>query len=408
MKKLIVFDLDGTLLYTARGLRKAMNMALEKNGCELITEKQTTQYVGNGSLVFAQKACKDQEKVQAVHKDFLTFYASKDIEKPTPYEGIKEVLSFVKKSGYKIAVFSNKPQFATVALCNEIFGENTFDYILGHVEGEPLKPNPSGMEKIITALNVTKQETLHIGDGDADALVANNCGVDFIGALWGFRSKKQLKSCGAKKFAYSPSDLINLILYFHGRKKVKNLFAEFKKFISKGNVLDMAVGVIIGSAFSAIVNSLVKDVITPVISLVTGGVNLADQVWTLKEAVIEVVDGVETVVTPALTLNYGNFIQAIINFLLIAITVFLFVKTIVAVQKSLDVNANMKAAIQKKLDNDEALNAVEEKWMARMQKKDPSNVPTKTVAPPPPAPAEPSSTDKLLMQILEELKKENK
>ena len=170
----------------------------------------------------------------------------------------------------------------------------------------------------------------------------------------------------------------------------------------------MAVGVIIGSAFSAIVNSLVKDVITPVISLVTGGVNLADQVWTLKEAVIEVVDGVETVVTPALTLNYGNFIQAIINFLLIAITVFLFVKTIVAVQKSLDVNANMKAAIQKKLDNDEELNAVEEKWMARMKKKDPSNVPTKTIAPPPPAPAEPSSTDKLLMQILEELKKENK
>ena len=189
---------------------------------------------------------------------------------------------------------------------------------------------------------------------------------------------------------------------------MKKLFAEFKKFITKGNVLDMAVGVIIGTAFSAIVNSLVKDVITPAISVITGGVNLTDQVWVLKEAVVEIVDGVETVVTPAITLNYGNFIQAIINFLLIAISVFAFVKIIAGIQKTLDFNANMKALVQKKLDSDEPLNAVEQKWLEKITKRDPANAPKKTIAPPPPAPAEPSSTDKLLMQILEELKKEEK
>ncbi len=184
---------------------------------------------------------------------------------------------------------------------------------------------------------------------------------------------------------------------------MKKLFAEFKKFISKGNVLDMAVGVIIGSAFSGIVNSLVKDIITPLISLVTGGTDLTELKAVLKP---EVLDELGEVVTPALTLNYGVFIQAIINFLLIAVTVFLFVKVVTGIQKTLDFNANIRESIQKKLDSDQPLNAVEEKWMKKMAKRDPENLPKKTVAPPPPAPAEPSSTDKLLMQILDELKKD--
>ena len=182
---------------------------------------------------------------------------------------------------------------------------------------------------------------------------------------------------------------------------MKKLFAEFKKFISKGNVLDMAVGVIIGSAFSSIVNSLVKDVITPVVSLLTGGTDLTELKIILRP---EELDELGEVLNPALTLNYGTFIQAIINFLIIAITVFLFVKVINKIKDTLDFNANMRNSIQKKLDDDIELNALEQKWMEKMQKKDPENLPKKTVVAPP-APEEPSSTDKLLSQILEELKK---
>ena len=104
---------------------------------------------------------------------------------------------------------------------------------------------------------------------------------------------------------------------------MKKFFAEFKKFISKGNVLDMAVGVIIGSAFSAIVNSLVKDIITPVISIITGGTDLTDLKAILRP---EVLDDAGEIVTPALTLNYGVFIQAVINFLIIAMTLFVIIK----------------------------------------------------------------------------------
>lgn len=184
---------------------------------------------------------------------------------------------------------------------------------------------------------------------------------------------------------------------------MKKFFKDFKAFITRGNVLDMAVGVIIGSAFTAIVNSLVKDVITPVISLITGGIDLADVKWIIRPERLAS-DGV-TVEIAELSITYGNFIQAIINFLLIALTVFLFVKVITNLQKSLDVNEKLRTSVQDKLNKDEPLNKTEERWLKKVQKYDPDKAPKKVI-PEEPKPAEPSSTDKLLMEILAELKKD--
>ena len=99
---------------------------------------------------------------------------------------------------------------------------------------------------------------------------------------------------------------------------MKKFFEEFKKFITRGNVMDMAVGVIIGGAFQAIIKSLVDDVIMPVLSVITGGTDFSAWAITLVEAVNEE--------TPAVMLNYGNFINAVINFLLMAFVIFCIVK----------------------------------------------------------------------------------
>ena len=109
---------------------------------------------------------------------------------------------------------------------------------------------------------------------------------------------------------------------------MKNFFDEFKKFISRGNVVDMAVGVIVGSAFTAIENSLVKDVGTPFIGALTGGVDFTQMKYVITPAVGE---------TPEVAILYGNFIQAIINFLIIAFVVFCMVKLI----------NNMRAKLEK-------------------------------------------------------------
>lgn len=104
----------------------------------------------------------------------------------------------------------------------------------------------------------------------------------------------------------------------------KSIIAEFKEFISRGNVMDMAVGVIIGGAFTKIVNSVVSDIITPALGLLTGNVDFAELKVVLSEAVMEG----ETVVKEELAIRYGVFLDALINFLLIAICVFLMVKVI--------------------------------------------------------------------------------
>ena len=92
----------------------------------------------------------------------------------------------------------------------------------------------------------------------------------------------------------------------------------------KGNMIDMAVGIIIGGAFGKIVTSLVSDIIMPPIGLLVGGVNFTDWNVVLKEAVME--NG--EVITPALTLNYGNFIQVLFDFLIIALSIFFVIRGI--------------------------------------------------------------------------------
>lgn len=107
-------------------------------------------------------------------------------------------------------------------------------------------------------------------------------------------------------------------------KKAKGLLGEFKEFISRGNVMDLAVGMIIGAAFTAIVKSLVDDLIMPLIGWMFGGIDFTELSFTLKEAVM---NG-EEVVEEAVKWNYGNFIQAVVNFLLVALVIFILVKTI--------------------------------------------------------------------------------
>lgn len=104
---------------------------------------------------------------------------------------------------------------------------------------------------------------------------------------------------------------------------MKNFFNEFKKFISRGNVIDLAVGVIIGSAFTAIVNSLVTDIFTPLISMVAGGTQMET---------LSITFGVGE---HAAKLAYGSFLSAVINFLITAFVVFCMVKGINTVQDKL-------------------------------------------------------------------------
>lgn len=102
-------------------------------------------------------------------------------------------------------------------------------------------------------------------------------------------------------------------------EKGKKFITEFKEFALKGNILELAIGVIIGGAFNKIVSSLVNDIIMPPIGAITGGVDFKDLVYILKP---------ETANNPAVTLNYGAFIQNVVDFFIIALSIFIFIKVL--------------------------------------------------------------------------------
>ena len=115
--------------------------------------------------------------------------------------------------------------------------------------------------------------------------------------------------------------------------KGKGFIAEFKKFIMRGNVIDLAVGVIIGGAFQKIVNSLVNDVVMPLISLITGGVDFNNWFLVLGEG--EFATAAEAKAAGVATLNYGTFIGTALDFLIMAFVIFVFIKIINTVSDKL-------------------------------------------------------------------------
>ena len=123
-------------------------------------------------------------------------------------------------------------------------------------------------------------------------------------------------------------------------KEVKNVVGGFKKFINRGNILDLATGIIIGAAFTSVVNSLVNDIIMPLISrLINFDLRTAKAI--LRPEIVEVVDGEEVVTQTAITLNYGSFIQYVINFIIIAIAIYTIV-TVIRVLKNSYIKSQIK------------------------------------------------------------------
>ncbi|HJE38500.1 MAG: large conductance mechanosensitive channel protein MscL [Candidatus Amulumruptor caecigallinarius] len=104
---------------------------------------------------------------------------------------------------------------------------------------------------------------------------------------------------------------------------MSNLIKEFKEFAMRGNVIDMAVGVVIGAAFGKIVSSLVDDIIMPLVGVATGGINFTDYKWVVQKAVT---DAQGAVVTPEVTMNWGAWVQTVVDFMIVAFCIFIMIK----------------------------------------------------------------------------------
>lgn len=145
------------------------------------------------------------------------------------------------------------------------------------------------------------------------------------------------------------------------KEKNGGFWADFKKFITKGNVLDMAVAVVVATAFNAIVNGLVKYIITPLITYATSGVSIDEWEWVVRE---EVLDAAGEVITSKISVQYGLWLQAIVDFLIIAFSVFVVVRVIRNTERALNAKE-----LAKKAEEEAAKKAEEEKKAAEEAEK---------------------------------------
>ena len=198
MKKLVIFDLDGTLLDTIADLAGATNYALTQLGYPTHDTDTIRTFVGNGINKLLERALpaneQTEENVIRMRAHFVPYYDAHNVDLSCPYPGIEVLLQSLQEKGIEIAVASNKYQEATTKLVKHYFPTIQFAEVLGQRENIPVKPHPSIVFDILNKTGIDKKEVLYVGDSGIDMQTAQNAEVDAIGVTWGFRSRTELES----------------------------------------------------------------------------------------------------------------------------------------------------------------------------------------------------------------------
>ena len=216
MKKLVVFDLDGTLLNTIADLAQSTNHALSVLGFPKHPEADYAMMVGNGINKLFERALppdkRTLEYILSVRKEFIPFYDTHNTDFSRPYLGIPELLLHIRNMGIQIAVASNKYQSATNKLITHFFPNICFTAIFGQREGVNVKPDPQIVQEIMTLANVDKEDVLYVGDSGVDMMTANNANVDSCGVTWGFRPREELEQYHPRHIVDTPQDIALLLM----------------------------------------------------------------------------------------------------------------------------------------------------------------------------------------------------
>ena len=217
MIKLCIFDLDGTVLDTVKSIAHFGNTALEMNGIEPIEVNEYKYLAGRGVAnllrgMLNYRNCYTDELYQKIFLDYNTAYNANVSYKTTVFEGLREVLDRIKADGIRMAIVSNKPDFATRTVVKDLYGEGYFDFVTGQVPGGVLKPDPTVVLSVMESFGVTREECLYVGDTSTDMQTGKNAGMYTVGVLWGFRGREELSENGADLLIEKPSELYDCIV----------------------------------------------------------------------------------------------------------------------------------------------------------------------------------------------------
>lgn len=214
-KKLLIFDLDGTILDTVDDLAASTNYALRMCGFPVHKSSDYHFFVGNGINKLFERVLPDgkktQENIFQVRHYFLEHYEIHNSDLTKPYAGIAEVLKTLQNAGIKLAVASNKYQKGTEKLVHHFFSEIHFVAVFGQRENVPTKPDPTIVYDILEIAKIEKQNVIYIGDSGVDMLTAKNSGIDAIGVTWGFRPRTEMEEFSPKYMIDYPSEILRIV-----------------------------------------------------------------------------------------------------------------------------------------------------------------------------------------------------
>ena len=212
--KLVIFDLDGTILNTLEDLADATNYALAEHDYPLRTIEEVRRFVGNGIRKLIERAVPaglTEREIDEVHQTFSGYYQQHCADKTCPYEGILPLLQRLRAAGCLTAVVSNKADVAVQPLCRQYY-EGLFDYAVGEREGIRRKPAPDAVLEVLRRLEVDAADAIYIGDSEVDIQTAANAGLGCIVVTWGFRDRAYLESQGGRRFVDSPEEIDDMVL----------------------------------------------------------------------------------------------------------------------------------------------------------------------------------------------------
>jgi phosphoglycolate phosphatase len=211
VKPCLIFDLDGTLVDSLAGIAATLNRTLTAHGLPGHSEAKIRSFVGDGLRMLVQRAANPGAESSSI--DALVSFFKKDYDLTWQsgtqvYPGIHNLLDELQKTGYPLAVLSNKTHDFTVAMVAAMFPKITFAKVLGQRDGVRHKPHPAGAFLIAETVGLLPEECFMIGDSTIDLETAVNANMKAICVSWGYHDRANLIKAGAEIIIDHPSELL--------------------------------------------------------------------------------------------------------------------------------------------------------------------------------------------------------
>lgn len=213
-KKLLIFDLDGTIADTLYSIRDGVNMCMEHFGFPTRSYEEVRAAVGDGAKLLIMRSmpaevANDAERAEEIYAYFKKCYSITYNRIDGCYAGMREAMCELHSRGYTLAVLSNKPDAYVKDIIATLFDPGMIPIAMGETE-LPRKPDPTAAIYIANKLGFSAEQCAFIGDGDADVITAKNAGFASVSVSWGFRDREALEKLQPDIIIDAPLELLEI------------------------------------------------------------------------------------------------------------------------------------------------------------------------------------------------------